>query len=183
MFLTGFLKIANEKMVDAIKKMSIAKGYEPGSYALVAFGGAGGQHMCSIAESLGIETIIAPFYGSLLSAYGIGNAVTERFYTCQVLKDIDIALTELQSIIKDLTKRGFEELGQEGIASSEIKVREVLIYLRFNGQDSVLEVSYKDGIDIKSVFKKTYTDLFGHWIENKNIEVESIKVVVSSKEK
>ena len=82
--LYGFLTIANERMSDAIKKISIAKGYAPPQYALVAFGGAGGLHACSMARMLNIDTILLPKHAGLLSAYGIINAKIERFSEKQI---------------------------------------------------------------------------------------------------
>ncbi|MCK4990372.1 MAG: hydantoinase/oxoprolinase family protein, partial [Bacteroidales bacterium] len=77
--LTGFLRIANETMAAAIKKISTGKGYNPADYALVAFGGAGGMHACSIAGLLNMSNVLIPENAGLLSAYGISEALIERF--------------------------------------------------------------------------------------------------------
>jgi len=70
----GFLRIANENMAEAIKKISIQRGYNPTEYALVAFGGAGGQHACAVADAVGVETILLHPLAGVLSAWGIGLA-------------------------------------------------------------------------------------------------------------
>ena len=75
----GFTQIANANMVRAIRRISVAKGYDPADYALVTFGGAGAQHACAMAESLGIPEILVHPYAGILSAYGIGQADVRRF--------------------------------------------------------------------------------------------------------
>ncbi|MEX2288466.1 MAG: hydantoinase/oxoprolinase family protein, partial [Planctomycetaceae bacterium] len=74
----GFLEIANANMVRAIRKISVAKGYDPADYVLATFGGAGGQHACAIAKELGIQQILIHPYAGILSAYGIGLADVRR---------------------------------------------------------------------------------------------------------
>jgi len=76
--LDGLLDIANERMADAIAAVSLRRGYDPASYALVAFGGAGGQHACAVSDRLGMDTVLMPTDASLLSAVGLGHAVVER---------------------------------------------------------------------------------------------------------
>src|SRR6185295_15357906 len=70
----GFLRIANENMAAAIKKISIQRGYNPQEYVLVAFGGAGGQHACAVADEVGVETILLHPLAGMLSAWGMGLA-------------------------------------------------------------------------------------------------------------
>ncbi len=84
--LKGFHDIANELMAGAIRKISIARGYYPADYTLVAFGGAGGMHACKIASLLGMQTVVVPADAGLLSAYGLANAVIERFAEKLVLR-------------------------------------------------------------------------------------------------
>jgi 5-oxoprolinase (ATP-hydrolysing) len=77
--LEGLLALADERMADAIRGISLRRGYDPADYALVAFGGAGPQHACGVAERLGMRTVVVPPDAGLLSALGIGHAVLERF--------------------------------------------------------------------------------------------------------
>ncbi len=83
--LAGCLAIADERMADAVRRISVRRGYDPSEYALVAFGGAGGQHACSLAELLGMERVLVPEDAGLLSALGLGSALVERFAQRQVL--------------------------------------------------------------------------------------------------
>jgi len=177
--LRGFEKIANEKMAEAIRRISVAKGFSPKEYALLVFGGAGGLHACKIADLLDISTIILPYDGGLLSAYGIGEASVERLVERQVLQQLDAVKEELSTIVEEMRSEALAELKKEGFESSETMVKNELIYLRFVGQDSSLEVPFQ--ADVEAAFAKKYQHLFGHFPNGRTVEVESIKVIAASK--
>src|SRR5438270_13170446 len=82
----GFVRIANANMVRAIRKISVARGYDPRDYVLVTFGGAGGQHACALARELGIRHVLSHAWSGLLSAYGMGLADIRRFGEQAVLR-------------------------------------------------------------------------------------------------
>ena len=86
--LAGLLEIADERMADAIRGISLRRGYDPAEYALVAFGGAGAQHACAVATLLGVAQVLVPPDAGLLSALGLGAAVVERFAERQVLQPL-----------------------------------------------------------------------------------------------
>lgn len=185
--LMGLEQIANEKMADAIRKISIAKGIDPQEYALLVFGGAGGLHAGSIADLLGIRNILLPFDGGLLSAYGIGNAQIERLAEKQVLQKMKDYAPQLKETIEVLQKETFTELEKEGVQPKEVIVKSIYLYLRFIGQTNTIEISVdQKGIEntenILKQFKEKYQHLFGHWPNNKTIELESIKVISGTKE-
>ncbi|MEK6478047.1 hydantoinase B/oxoprolinase family protein [Catalinimonas sp. 4WD22] len=177
--LLGLLTIANEKMTDAIRKISVRKGYNPQDHALLACGGAGGQHACQIAEILGIQKVIVPYDAGLLSAYGMGKAEVERFATRQILQLLE-AVSDLKIIIEDLKKEAFGLLKKEGYNAQDTEIRFIKLYLRFQGQESSLEIDYEDELDLEQAFRDQYSTLFGHWLEDQKIELESIKVVAST---
>jgi 5-oxoprolinase (ATP-hydrolysing) len=179
--LRGFEKIANEKMAEAIRRISVAKGFDPSDYALLAFGGAGGLHACRIAELLDISTIILPYDGGLLSAYGIGRARIERLTQRQVLRLLDDCSAELPAFVAELSEEAFRQLEAEGFRREELEIVDALIHLRFKGQDSTLEIEYRNKMNLESEFRKQYESLFGHYPENRPIEVESLKVVAADK--
>lgn len=178
--LQGFLDIANERMADAIRRVSVRKGYDPQDYALVAFGGAGGQHACGVARRLGVQTIIVPQDASLLSAYGIGNAVIERFAEKQILQSLDIYDAKLPQVLHRLTAEAQKAVATEGVKQKNIRVRRRIVNLRFRGQDSVLPVEYDDSTSLQSLFESRYQEIFGHVPEGRQIEIESVRVVCSS---
>lgn len=180
--LQGFLDIANERMADAIRKISIRKGYDPGEYVLVAFGGAGAQHACAVAHLLGIQTIIVPSNASLLSAIGLGHAVIERFAERQILQPLNKLSKSIPDWIDELSVEAVKFVLQEGISQDDIEVRRCMVNMRFLGQDAALSVEYNPGMDIASEFETEYKTIYGHWPSGRSIEIESIRVVASSKE-
>lgn len=175
--LQGLETIANEKMADAIRKISVAKGFDPKEYALLAFGGAGGLHACKIAELLDIQTIILPYDSGLLSAYGIGQARVERLAERQVLQLWSECEHRLPQLMTNLTDQALEILQQEGYSETEV-VRQ-LVYLRFKGQDSALEIVYDK--NVLQQFENQYKNLFGHYPQGRAVELESLKAVVGTK--
>lgn len=184
--LEGFEKIANEKMADAIRKISIAKGLDTKDYALVVFGGAGGLHACKIADLLDVSTVILPFDGGLLSAYGIGNAQIERMVEQQVLEELEVVQPKLLELLKALSQKAMDNLEKEGFLKNEIEVKTRLLYLRFKGQDSSLEIELpKEHFQLEyleAIFEKKYKHLFGHFPSAGKIELESIKIIVANKQ-
>ncbi len=179
--LLGFLRIANEKMTEAIRKISVRKGYDPQEHALLAFGGAGGQHACQIAELLGIDTLIIPYDAGLLSAFGMGQAVVERMVSQQVLLPLSEAQAVLEERVAMLQQEARYKLQQEGYEEEELHIRFTRLYLRFAGQDATLEVDYSPDTGIQQHFREQYEAQYGHWLEDQTIELESIKVMASTK--
>jgi 5-oxoprolinase (ATP-hydrolysing) len=176
--LEGFCQIANERMADAIRTISIRKGYDPTEYTLVAFGGAGGQHACAVANQLDASTIVIPEDVSLLSALGLGYASIERIAERQVLKDLEQTRAEIPRWLDGLAREAIGELEREGEDPDEIEVRRRIVSLRFVGQDSVLQVEYDPNTPLEKAFEEKYQTVFGHWQSDRRIEVESLRVVV-----
>lgn len=179
--LESFVQIANEKMAEAIKRVSVQHGYNPSDYSLLSFGGAGGQHACALAEMLDMKKIIIPYDAGLLSAYGIGRAKTERFEEKLILKNLTEIKNSISSIINELFNKGEKQLTKENDSKELIQLNKKLIYLRLKGQESSIEIEFKKPESIKSLFRKKYKFIYGHWISNREIEVESVKVLVSVK--
>jgi 5-oxoprolinase (ATP-hydrolysing) len=177
----GFLAIANERMAEAIRAVSVRRGYDPAEYALVAFGGAGAQHACGVADRLGTSTILVPEDASLLSAMGLGNAVIERFAERQILQTLETARPHVAGWVDELGNQASEAVAEEGIPPIEIEVRRRIVNLRFFGQESVLQVEFDPNVPLEEAFTTQYTRIFGHRPENRAIEIESIRVIASSK--
>lgn len=182
--INGFLQIADEIMAGAIKKISVSKGYAPSQYALVGFGGAGGLHTCSIAELLGIGTILVPSDAGVLSAYGLSRALIERFSEKQILLPLEETKEQLGGWFQELERTSINSVLSEGLRREEIVIRHKNMYLRFRGQDSSIEISYDGESDTcLETFRKEYIQRYGYWPEGKTIEVESIRVIASVKER
>jgi 5-oxoprolinase (ATP-hydrolysing) len=179
--LAGLLEIANERMADAIREVSLRRGYDPAAHALVAFGGAGGQHACAIAARLGMTTIVLPADAGLLSALGLGHAVVERFAEEQVLRPLQREAATVRSRFDRLARKAVSEVEREGIPAGAIEIRRRIAHLRFRGQDATVEVPFEEGIPLLTAFERRYLELFGHRPEGREVELESLRVVASSR--
>jgi 5-oxoprolinase (ATP-hydrolysing) len=179
--LAGLLDIANERMAEAIRSISLRRGYDPAGHALVAFGGAGAQHACAVAELLGIASVLVPADAGLLSALGLGAAVVERFAHRQVLEPLDLARPRLAAWLEELGREAAEAVAAEGIAMEEIAVRRRLLNLRFAGQEAVLAVEHESDATIEPAFAAAYREVYGYAPEGRAIELESVRVIASSR--
>lgn len=177
--LAGFLEIANERMAEAIREVSVRRGYDPADHALVAFGGAGAQHACAVAELLGIASVLVPADAGLLSALGLGVAVVERFAQRQVLEPLARVEPLLPSWLAELGREAVAEVVAEGIPPAAARVRRRLLNLRFAGQESALTVEHGE-LPVEEDFAVVYREVYGYAPEGRAIEVESVRVVASS---
>jgi 5-oxoprolinase (ATP-hydrolysing) len=178
--LAGLLEIADERMAEAIRAISLRRGFDPAGHALVAFGGAGAQHACAVAELLGIATVLVPADAGLLSALGLGAAVVERFAHRQVLEPLAQARSRLGPWLDELGREATEAVAAEGIAPGEIAVRRRLLNLRFAGQETALSVEYESDAAIEPAFAAAYREIYGYAPEGREIELESVRVIASS---
>jgi len=180
--LLGLEKIANEKMADAIRRISVAQGFDPADYALLAFGGAGGMHAAQVAELLDIQQLILPYDGGLLSAYGIGHASVERIAEVQVLQRLDDPLLYLRERMQALRQKAMTLLADEGFSRSDIHVRQLILFLRFKGQDTPLEIDCTDPAqDPLDGFRQRYEQLFGYFPNDRPVEVESMRCIAATR--
>jgi 5-oxoprolinase (ATP-hydrolysing) len=179
--LRGLLSIANERMAEAIRRISVRKGYDPSEYTLVAFGGAGGQHAVALADLLGIGSVLVPTDASLLSAWGLGHALVERFVELQVLETADAYQERMAADLESLGRRAAAAVAEQGVPEDEIEVRRRLLSLRLVGQESTLEVEYEDEGSIGKLFDRAYAERFGYPSPDRQIEVESVRVIASSR--
>lgn len=177
--LRGFETIANEKMADAIRKISVTKGFDPKDYALLSFGGAGGLHACKVAELLGILRIILPYDGGLLSAYGIGQAEIEKISIKQILQSLSDVQPRLPELIAELREELYVEFEKEGISREELYLKNTQVFLRCVGQDYNLAIPLEEISMLEPDFVKEYTRVFGHYPQDAVVEVESIKIIVA----
>ena len=136
----GFIKIAVENMANAIKKISVQRGYDVTRYALNCFGGAGGQHACLVADALGMESVLIHPLSSLLSAYGMGLADI-RSVRQQAIEEPfgDKARKTLDSVARRLARATVDEVTGQGVATNKITVH-VRAHIRYAGTDTPLIV-------------------------------------------
>ncbi|GAB4024117.1 hydantoinase B/oxoprolinase family protein [Spirosoma gilvum] len=176
--LRGFEQIANETMAGAIRKISVSRGFDPNEYSLLVFGGAGGLHGCAIARLLGMEQLILPFDGGLLSAYGIGQAQIERLASKSILKPLADLGSDLSGISSSLIDTATATLRQDVGQDVPIETKNISVFLRLLGQEATVDVPFSHHLEEN--FRQKYQHLYGHFPENRPIEVESIRVMVST---
>jgi 5-oxoprolinase (ATP-hydrolysing) len=136
----GFLRIAVENMANAIKKISVQRGYDVTRYALNCFGGAGGQHACLVADALGMTTVLIHPFSSLLSAYGMGLADIRA--TRQQAIELPLNAAAVAALKKTAARLGQEaakEVAGQGVPHGKIKVL-VGAHVRYAGTDTALEI-------------------------------------------
>jgi len=181
MLIEGFLKIANEIMAGAIKKISTSKGFNPSDYVMVAFGGAGGMHACGVAELLNIRSIVVPPRAGLLSAEGIRKAQPEFIGEQEVLAPLCHVGESLEGMFAELEAVSREQLAGQAVPPSEIECVWKRVYIRFLGQEASLFVDHGEIPEIISGFRREYTRIYGHWNDSGVPEVQSIRVLVRKK--
>jgi 5-oxoprolinase (ATP-hydrolysing) len=175
----GFLTIAVDIMANAIKKISVQRGYDITEYTLCCFGGAGGQHACLIADALGIQQVFIHPYAGVLSAYGMGLADPRVLREQTVEAPLtDAQLPQLQQMITHLTEVATTELAQQ--MPGESLPLQVLpkVQLRYEGTDAPVLVDWGDRAAMISQFQSAHRQRYGFILEHKALIVESVAVEV-----
>lgn len=179
----GFVEVANANMAQAIQEVSVQRGVDPRNFDLVGFGGAGGQHVCAVAGSLGIRRILLHPYAGLLSAFGIG--VSDFTWDQQKdagrarLTENGIVPDEVQEILVRLERSGEKSLKGE-VTSDDQKIRtQCLLDLRYVGTDSALTVAEPVDGDYRRAFEETHRERFGYIRGARKIEVVTARVHAS----
>ncbi len=172
----GFITIAVENMANAIKKISVARGYDVTRYALNCFGGAGGQHACLVADSLGMETVLIHPLSGLLSAYGMGLADIRATRQQAVEEPFgEGARTSIEKLGARLGAEAAAEVAGQGVAQADITVF-VRAHVRYAGTDTPLELPAGSLADMKRAFETAHRARFGFIDASKELVVEAISV-------
>ena len=172
----GFIKIAVENMANAIKKISVQRGYDVTRYALNCFGGAGGQHACLVADALGMTKVLIHPFSSLLSAYGMGLADIRATREQAIELPFGAkALAALERTGKRLGKDAKAEVAGQGVAADKIKVI-VRAHIRYAGTDTALTVDAGTLAVMQASFEKAHKARFGFIDRSKQLVVEAVSV-------
>ena len=170
----GFLDIAIENMASAIKKISTEKGYDVRDYTLVSFGGAGGQHACKIADTLGIKRIFLHRFSGILSAFGMGLAdlrsIKEEAIE-KVLSDESDTITE--ETVKRLTDETQSILVAQGVTEINFSHK---AHIKYKGSDNTIEVDFSSASIMKNKFEALHKKQFGFVTPDKKLIIEKILV-------
>ena len=172
----GYLDIAADNMANAIKKISIERGHDVTDYALVCFGGAGGQHACMVADRLGIENIYVHPHAGVLSAVGIGLADVRQIRDETVEQTLDHDnLQQLDPRWRELELKGTEYLQNQGIEGTAQELRRRLS-LRYQGSDTALLVPASTIDEVRTAFETHHTARFGFISPQTPIIIESLQL-------
>ncbi len=174
----GFLQIAVENMANAIKQISVQRGFDVTEYALCCFGGAGGQHACRVADPLGMTTVFVHPLAGVLSAYGMGLADLRVLREKAVeAKLADALMPDLAKMLDTLAKDGMEEMRRQAIADDKIEVLRKL-HLKYEGTDSTLIVDFGAREAVIEAFASAHRARYGFMMPGKAIIVEAAAVEV-----
>jgi len=174
----GFIDIAVGSMANAIKKISVARGYDVTRYTLQCFGGAGGQHACLVADALGMSRVFVHPLAGVLSAYGMGLAdqsVMRETAIEQVLAQA--ALPSIGARIEALADDALAEIRRQGAGSGDVRVIR-RAHLRYEGTDSALVVPFGDGsvASLTAAFEAAYRQRFAFLMVGRRLVVEAVSV-------
>ncbi len=174
----GFLRIAVENMANAIKEISVRRGYDVTDYTLCCFGGAGGQHACAVADALGMTRVFIHAYAGVLSAYGMGLADIRTMRQQAVEARLGRALIgELRATLDRLAADGRDELARQDVAPANITVLEKA-HVRYEGTDAPLVVDFADRAGIVANFEAAHRRQYGFVVPDKAHIVEAVSVEV-----
>ncbi|WP_341364705.1 hydantoinase B/oxoprolinase family protein [Thalassospira sp. SN3W] len=172
----GFLRIAVENMANAIKQISVQRGYDVTDYILQCFGGAGGQHACQVADTLGMTRVFVHPFAGVLSAYGMGLADIRAMREQAVEAKLETsALAGLDESLDALALEARGELHEQGIGDAKISMLKKL-HLRYDGTDNPLIVDFGDVASIKAQFEEQHKQRYGFVMDEKPLVVEAVAV-------
>lgn len=172
----GFLEIAVANMTNAIKKISVERGYDVTKYTLVSFGGAGGQHACLVADALGMSRALIHPLAGVLSAYGMGLADITAMRESSVevvLEEGDLGRCE--EVLAELSQAVRDEVSSQGIAADRIQLVQ-RAHLRYEGTDAALIVAYGTTDEMRERFQQTYSQRYSFLMPDKRLVVEAVSV-------
>ena len=169
----GFIRIAVENMANAIRHISVAKGYDARGYTLNCFGGAGGQHACLVADALGMMRVFIHPFSGLLSAYGMKLAALRSVRQRAVGKGLNAdAMTEIEKIANALGAESSAEIKTQGAEKVHTHAR---VHMRYDGSDTTLPVPLSSLEQMSREFADAHAQLFGFGFEGKALIAESVE--------
>ena len=170
----GILEVANASIERALRKVSIARGYDPRRFTLVAFGGAGPLHACQVAQRLHIPRILIPSHPGVLCAHGLLMADIILEESQSILKTLTgETLLEIETQFKKMEKEIFTQLVQDGLSKASINVERSLD-MRYHGQSFELTLPYSN--NLRQDFQCAHREQYGHAFLDRNVEIINLRV-------
>ncbi len=171
----GYIDIAIGAMANAVKKISVARGYDVTRYTLQCFGGAGGQHACRVADALGMNRVFVHPLAGVLSAYGMGLADQSVMREASVEAELSVALDAAAATVDALAAEAESELLRQGVGRERLQVQR-RIHVRYAGTDSALVVPFGSATEIKAAFEAAYRQRFAFLMADRGLVVEAVSV-------
>lgn len=172
----GFILVAANNMANAIKRVSVRRGYDPGEFTLCCFGGAGGQHACRVADQLGIRKILIHPLAGVLSAYGIGMAPLSAYRQQTIEAGFDRAAVEnLEPIVERLSGRCRASLGEQGVPTESCRLR-TICNIKVTGADTTLPILLDTPAAMLEAFRNAHRLRYGFNLEGAALQIESLRV-------
>jgi 5-oxoprolinase (ATP-hydrolysing) len=172
----GFIRIAVENMANAVKKISVQRGYDVTEYALNCFGSAGGQHACQIADTLGMEVVLIHPLSGLLSAYGMGLAPIRASREQSVEAPLNAqALAKVEDLRTRLADAMRAEVATQGVEEADIAVS-AWTHLRYDGTDTALPVALGEAGTMRDAFEAMHRQRFGFFSPEKGVTIAALEV-------
>ena len=168
----GIVRVANAEMVRALRVISVERGLDPREFALLAFGGAGGLHACSLAEELGMQTVLVPRAGGVLSALGLAISDLRRDY-------VRPYLTALEELDADRFEARFAEMERAAADDLEDPGYTRRADLRYRGQSFELTVEADDLAEIEERFHAAHEQRYGYRMEDEPVELVNLRLVAT----
>ncbi len=176
----GFLEIAVANMANAIKKISVQRGYDITRYVLATFGGAGGQHACAVADQLGMTTVLIHPLAGVLSAYGMGLADVTAMRESAVEAELSAAaLADAAGLARQLESAARAELAAEGVELENLRTVH-RGHLRYAGTDTALAVPLTGQPELVRAFEAAYRQQFSFLMPDKPVLLEAVSVEVTA---
>jgi 5-oxoprolinase (ATP-hydrolysing) len=172
----GFIRIAVQQMANAIKKISVARGYDVTRYTLQCFGGAGGQHACLVADALGMGRVFVHPLAGVLSAYGMGLADQNVIKEQAVERVLEAgALDAIAAQLDTLAQAANEELRAQQVSEGEVQLHR-RVHVRYEGSDAALIVPFGELAAIEAAFEAAYRQRFAFLMPGKRLIAEAVSV-------
>jgi len=175
----GFVEIANEHMAAAIKRISIAKGYDLRDYVLVGFGGAAGQHACAVACKLDITRILISPLAGVLSAFGIRESSIKRIAQRSIhLPLTDDSGSQIHAALRAVVSEASQMLAADGISANESIIHSRSVDVCYAGQSTLLTIPAADISTMRADFEERHRQLYGYIHANRAMEVRVVRAEV-----
>jgi 5-oxoprolinase (ATP-hydrolysing) len=172
----GFLRIAVENMANAIKQISVQRGYDVTRYTLTCFGGAGGQHACLVADALGMGRVFIHPLAGVLSAYGMGLADTVAIREASVELPLEPdAMAAVEERLRELAEPARAELRDQGFAEAAVETI-ARVHVKYEGTDTAIVVPAAGHDGIVAAFEEAYRQRYGFVMKGKRLVVETVSV-------